>query len=191
MIDYEYILKTRKRINARYIFIYCPEHKKANMQGNVRLHILVAEQKLGRELTGDECVHHLDLNKHNNEPSNLIVFKTNADHGRFHATGIKIEIEPNVYISPIQYKKCPVCGKNFYSHELDAIYCSQECSHISQRKSNRPSKEELFKLIKTTSFVQIGNMFNVSDNAIRKWCKVYGLPYKQKDIKNFMDTNQI
>jgi len=23
----------------------------------------------------------------------------------------------------------------------------------------------------------------VSDNAVRKWCKYYGLPYRKKDIK--------
>jgi hypothetical protein len=26
-------------------------------------------------------------------------------------------------------------------------------------------------------------MYNVSDNAIRKWCKDYNLPYRKKDIK--------
>lgn len=182
MIDYEYIINTRRRINARYIFIYCPEHKKSNKDGYVRLHILVAEQKLGRELIGDECVHHLDLNKHNNNPNNLIVFKTNADHGRFHATGIKIEVEKNVYISPIQYNKCPICGKYFYKHSLNSIYCSKECLGIAQRKTERPSKEKLLELIKTTSFLQIGKIYGVSDNAVRDWCKRYGLPYRKKDI---------
>ena len=187
MLDYEYILKNRKRIDARYIFIYCPEHKKANSQGNVRLHILVAEQKLGRELIGDECVHHLDLNKHNNEPDNLVIFKTNEDHSRFHKTGIKIEIEPNIYISPKQYGKCPICNKFFHKRELDFIYCSKECSEIAQRKTQRPSKEELFELIKTTTFVEIAKKFGVSDNAVRKWCKAYNLPYKKKDIKKLMN----
>jgi hypothetical protein len=32
-------------------------------------------------------------------------------------------------------------------------------------------------------------MFGVSDNAVRKWCKAYGLPYKKKDIKNIVETN--
>lgn len=27
----------------------------------------------------------------------------------------------------------------------------------------------------------------VSDNAIRKWCKKYNLPYKKKDIKSYSD----
>lgn len=184
MLDYEYIIKTRKRTNARYIFIYCPEHKKANPLGNVRLHILVAEQKLGRELTDDECVHHIDLNKHNNEPDNLIVFKTNEDHSRFHKTGIKIEIEPNVYISPKQYAQCPICNNYFHLRASNAIYCCHKCAEIAQRKVQRPTEDELIELIKQNTFVKIGKMYEVSDNTVRKWCKSYNLPYKKKDILN-------
>ena len=29
------------------------------------------------------------------------------------------------------------------------------------------------------SFVEIGKKYGVSDNAIRKWCKKYNLPYKK------------
>lgn len=84
--------------------------------------------------------------------------------------------------------KCKVCGNDFETDQKEQEYCSRKCFHVSQRKSKRPSKEDLFELIKTTPFTQIGNMFNVSGNAIRKWCKTYGLPYKQKDIKNILKT---
>lgn len=50
-------------------------------------------------------------------------------------------------------------------------------------KKEKPTKEELFNLIKTKSFTDIGKMYDVSDNAIRKWCKKFGLPYRKKDIK--------
>ena len=53
---------------------------------------------------------------------------------------------------------------------------------FKQRKVKRPSKEELLFLIKNKTFTQIGKDYGVSDNAIRKWCKSYGLPYKKKDI---------
>ena len=48
----------------------------------------------------------------------------------------------------------------------------------------KPAKEELEELINSYSFTDIGNMYGVSDNAIRKWCKSYGLPYRKKDIKS-------
>ena len=49
------------------------------------------------------------------------------------------------------------------------------------------SREELKKLIRTTSFTQIGKQFNVSDNAIRKWCIKYNLPKTVKEIKSYSD----
>lgn len=58
--------------------------------------------------------------------------------------------------------KCPAAQK----------YCSAECSNKSRRKvSNRPSKEELAKLLETNSYLAVGRMYGVSDNAIRKWLK--------------------
>lgn len=39
------------------------------------------------------------------------------------------------------------------------------------RKCKRPSKKQLQKLLEKHSFVQVGKMFGVSDNSIRKWLK--------------------
>lgn len=41
------------------------------------------------------------------------------------------------------------------------------------RKVDRPSKEDLEKLIQQYPIVTIGKMYGVSDNAIRKWKKYY------------------
>jgi hypothetical protein len=38
----------------------------------------------------------------------------------------------------------------------------------SQNTSRPVTKEQLFDLIKTKSFTEIGKMYNVSDNAVRK-----------------------
>lgn len=79
--------------------------------------------------------------------------------------------------------ECKQCKKLFNPKNSQQIYCSAECSQKSQRKAERPSKEELYELIKNNSFVAVGKMFNVSDNAVRKWCKQYGLPSRKKDLK--------
>ena len=50
-----------------------------------------------------------------------------------------------------------------------------------------PSEEELKQLIRTTPFTTIAKSVNVSDNAIRKWCKQYNLPIKKRDINNYTD----
>lgn len=46
-------------------------------------HRVVAERMLGRPLAHDEIVHHIDGDKHNNSPNNLIVM-TQAEHIRLH-----------------------------------------------------------------------------------------------------------
>ena len=48
-------------------------------------HRVVAEHILGRTLLPGEVVHHIDGNKRNNKPSNLMVFSSQGDHARWHA----------------------------------------------------------------------------------------------------------
>lgn len=48
-------------------------------------HRIVAEQILGRPLLPGEIVHHEDENKLNNDPSNIRVFASQAEHARYHA----------------------------------------------------------------------------------------------------------
>lgn len=47
-------------------------------------HRTVAEWILGRPLNTGEVVHHVDGDKRNNAPENLIVFPSQADHAAWH-----------------------------------------------------------------------------------------------------------
>lgn len=47
-------------------------------------HRVVAEQMLGRKLRKGEVVHHIDLNKQNNDPSNLVVLPSTSVHSHLH-----------------------------------------------------------------------------------------------------------
>lgn len=53
---------------------------------------------------------------------------------------------------------------------------------------NRVTRDELKSLIRNKPFTQIGEMFDVSDNAIRKWCVRMGLPDKSTHIKRYSDS---
>lgn len=48
-------------------------------------HRIVAEQLLGRPLKKGEVVHHIDGDKRNNSPDNLMVFSSQAEHAAYHA----------------------------------------------------------------------------------------------------------
>lgn len=48
-------------------------------------HRTVAEKKLGRALRHGEVVHHINGDKHDNRPENLMVFANQQDHMAYHA----------------------------------------------------------------------------------------------------------
>lgn len=69
--------------------------------------------------------------------------------------------------------KCKMieCNNKVYG----TTYCSTSCARLSSRKVRRPSKEELQKDILELNWSAIGRKYGVSDNAIRKWARSYGL----------------
>jgi len=58
---------------------------------------------------------------------------------------------------------------------------------LTKRTVTRPSRKELKQLIRTKPFTEIGKMYGVSDNSIRKWCDFEKLPRKKKDINSYSD----
>lgn len=79
---------------------------------------------------------------------------------------------------------CQNCGKELSQQGITGL-----CNTCFQqyRKQGRPDRETLKQLIRTKPFTHIGNMFGVSDNAIRKWCKAENLPSKKSDILVYSD----
>lgn len=82
--------------------------------------------------------------------------------------------------------KCIECNTNKVSSEGGICYA---CNSFKKRTVERPSREELKMLIRTESFVKIGQRYKVSDNAIRKWCKAERLPTKKSEIKSISESD--
>lgn len=111
-------------------------------------------------------------------------------------------------------KKCLYCGKSIlYSKFSNRILCrSKTC--ISKAKSSKlsmkdfgvpeptptpqyrkdgslivmPSKEDLIQSLIDCNlvFVKVSKVYRVSDNAVRKWCRKYGIPTKKKDLRDWI-----
>lgn len=74
-------------------------------------------------------------------------------------------------------KKCERCGKPI-------SYKSQQCTscYNETRRKPLPSRDILKQLIYTKTFTDIGKMFDVSINTVKRWCQQYDLPYKYRQI---------
>ena len=110
-------------------YMYCftnPPHPRANSHGQYALHRVVAENRLGRYLLPNEVVHHIDEDRYNNTPENLVVM-TRDEHARHHAETVEM-------LDLV----CPKCGKEFKEkpnqyrlrkkrNKSGGVYCSRSC----------------------------------------------------------------
>lgn len=80
---------------------------------------------------------------------------------------------------------CIDCGKIISSNSMRCIKCESKRRTSTEVKGI--TREELKTLIRVMPFTKIGEMYGVSDNAIRKWCDKYNLPRKTSDIKSYSE----
>lgn len=85
---------------------------------------------------------------------------------------------------------CVDCGVEICNTSTRCNSCARKARKAlyKVKPEDRPSKEELLILIKTKSFVDIGKIYGVSDNAVRKWCKLYKLPHTKGSLKAMLQA---
>lgn len=107
-----------------YRVVRCVGHPRAWKKGHyVYVHVVVAEQKLGRLLVSGEVVHHRDGNILNNSPDNVVV-QLREDHVRLHHKGPSYSV-----------LVCAQCGVQFKRRTRRVVkgrptFCSRHCSGV-------------------------------------------------------------
>lgn len=70
--------------SAGYKYIMIPDHPRVNATKCVPEHVLIMEKHIGRYLTKEEVVHHINENKLDNRIENLKLFSNSSEHMRHH-----------------------------------------------------------------------------------------------------------
>jgi hypothetical protein len=133
-------------------------------------HRLVAERVFGAIPAG-HVVRHGNDDRADNRAENLRIL-SRSEHGL-----------TTFGHAPAQTYTCATCGTEFKAVRQRSerslsgdLYCSPTCRQFAQRKVIRPAADELRQLMHDIgNWTALGQLFGVSDNAVRKWAKRYGL----------------
>ena len=135
---------------------------------------------------------HIDGDTDNNEFTNLRWVCPNCDRQLSTYANRNRKRSSSRPLTPIEDRKsgkniCPYCG---HEKEARADFCV-DCYNKFQRKVERPSRAILKKDIRSKSFRELSQKYGVSDTAIKKWCKSYGLPYKKLEINQISNEDWV
>lgn len=159
--------------------------------GHVFVHREVAAQRMGRALTSKETVHHIDEVRTNNDPANLMVFRTMADHNRFHRGGTLVDHGDGTWSSvhPRTETPCPDCGglKAKGATRCKPCHLSWLMAHKALNRRDAlgrpvgvPDRQRLAELVERMPVREIAKLYGVTDVAVAHWCIKFGVQKKPR-----------
>lgn len=143
-----------------YVRIKMPNHPHADVGGYVYEHRLVMEQKLGRYLEPGEIVHHLNEDKQDNSPDNLVLASDIATHKAYHRKRQDLR-SPNEG-NPLVYCACG-CGRRFNKYDSIGRPRMFISGHSKRLKLSRETREQIRQLNASGKSTRaIAKQFNIS-----------------------------
>ena len=102
-------------------------------------HVAVAERILGRPLPKGAVVHHVDENKSNNDPSNLVICESHAYHALLHARlrAFRATGNPNA-------RKCAYCHE-WTDPAIDDVHIKSGAGGCYHRVCERAYQKRTYK----------------------------------------------
>ena len=110
--------------------IYMPKHPRAKSNGYVFNHLLVAEKALGRTIPKSIPVHHVDMDKKNDSPGNLVICQDHSYHGLLHQRTSALKA-----CGKASYVKCSICGE--YDAPENIVFSKKTKYHRECRNNRR------------------------------------------------------
>lgn len=133
-------------------------------------------------LMSDKNVSHVKLSKIYNVHKDTI---RDINVGRtWHDDNLNYPLHKSKFYYGNEKNYCIDCGKEI---SYNSLRCSSCYFEYVGKKIPRISRDELKSLIRNNNFKQIGKLYGVSDNAVRKWCDKYNLPRRKVDIIKYSD----
>lgn len=134
-------------------------------------------------------LHHINKNRYDNRLENLQLLCPNC-----HSQTDNFCNHDKKY-SKLLIKSCEFCGEKFEAKYKQQRYCSKECVRNQIRKNQKIqiNKEDLIKDLIECNYVMdsLRKKYGVSFMTIQNYCKKFGLPYKSKELKEYIKTKII
>lgn len=125
----------KRHNNDGRLLIYLPDHPRAMANGYVFNHILIAERAMGKYISKKIEVHHVNNDKTNDSPNNLVVCNDHSYHTLLHQRKRAFDACSNA-----NHEKCSICGK----YDEPANLIKQKKNKISSKLSQQTQKNAIF-----------------------------------------------
>ena len=147
----------------------------------LRIHCKDENAKIGKAKSGSLSK---DVSAYKSKAEDCVLLCTNC-YSEIHEINQATHLSNEGTESRIQKyvdksKQCTKCGKHIDRKSKSGL-CSK-CFSFTRRVVERPTKEVLLKQLETMPFTDVAKIYKVSDNAIRQWCRKYGIPTSRKEI---------